>query len=99
MTWGPRLIGEFEPCRLPAFGQPSLGELVNRLIEQQRETCPLLGDGYAAFERTQTRRMEVAGTEGSYVLFHYNPWWITITSVSVDRATIESRACFLCPAN
>ena len=99
MTWGPRLIGEFEPCRLPAFGQPSLGELVNRLIEQQRETWPLLGDGYAAFERTQTRRMEVAGTERSYVLVQYNPGRIRSTAAAVDRASIESRACFLCPAN
>jgi hypothetical protein len=99
MIWEPRLIGKFEPCQLPSLGQPSLAEIVSRLIEQQRETWPLLRDGYAAFEQAQTRRMEVAGSAGSYVLVQYNPGRIRSTAAAVDRTSVESRACFLCPAN
>ncbi|MFY9555370.1 MAG: DUF4922 domain-containing protein [Blastocatellia bacterium] len=66
------------------------------LIDQQSETWPLLADGYQAFARVETKRVRVADSE---VVIQHNPKRIRSTSASVDKASVESRRCFLCPEN
>jgi hypothetical protein len=97
MTWEGRIIAEFEPGHHQS--EPSLLALVSRLSHQQREHWPMLRSGLAALEQAETRRLELPGSNGSYVIVQHNPARIRSTSAAVDKHSIQARPCFLCPEN
>lgn len=105
MRWEERIITarELAPyLRDPYLRDPYLADQddgritreVNALIEHQKDTWPMLKEGYAAFEAMETKRIEV---DGSDVIVQHNPKRIRSTAARVDRESIGARACFLCP--
>jgi hypothetical protein len=95
MSWDEKIISLRE---LRAYQDEetdqSLESRVASLIDQQRETWPLLREGCEAFAQIETKRVPVQEAE---VVIQHNPRRIRSTAASVDRASVESRRCFLCP--
>ena len=95
MKWDKRLIGEQELLayiRRP--GVRGLSAHAVALIEQQKQTWPMLAGGYRAFGQVETRKIRVAE---SNVIVQHNPGRIRSTAASVDKASVDARGCFLCP--
>ena len=95
MRWEERIITARELT--PYLTEQDDGRLtreVNALIEHQKQTWPMLAEGYAAFEAMETKRIEV---DGSGVIVQHNPKRIRSTAARVDKASVGARACFLCP--
>ena len=95
MRWEERIITPRELA--PYLADQDGGRIirdVNALIEHQKQTWPMLKEGYAALEEMETKRIEV---DGSDVVVQHNPKRIRSTAARVDNASIGARACFLCP--
>jgi hypothetical protein len=69
---------------------------VDRLIETQTATWPLLARGVDGLRSSQTRAESVAGRQ---LLVRHIPHRITSTTAAVDAASVARRPCFLCAAN
>src|SRR5262245_51138467 len=69
---------------------------VDRLIESQAATWPLLARGLDGLRSSQTRAESVAGRE---LFVRHIPHRITSTTAAVDAASVARRPCFLCAAN
>ena len=97
MNWDERIISQEEMSRyLNGSDGRSLVARVSALIEQQRETWPLLREGYDGLARIETKRIRVAD---STVVVQHNPKRIRSTAASVDKTSLEKRPCFLCAEN
>jgi Domain of unknown function (DUF4922) len=81
---------------LDGHGAASVAARVGALIRQQRESWPLVREGYEALSDIQTKRVAVAD---SSVIVQHNPKRIRSTAAQVDKASIAERRCFLCPQN
>jgi hypothetical protein len=94
MRWEERIITaqELKPY-LAAQNDSSVIEHVNALIEHQKQSWPMLAEGYAAFEAMETKRAQV---DGSDVIVQHNPKRIRSTAARVDKESVGARACFLC---
>lgn len=66
------------------------------LLRQQKETWPLLRNGYAGLAEVRTREMDMGGFT---VRVQWNPARIVSSSANVDAESIRRRKCFLCAAN
>jgi len=97
MSWTGRLLETHD--RDSVRPAEALSDRVDDLIIHQRQNWPLLSDGYRGLAAVKTRRLESPDMPGSYVLVQHNPARIRSTAAAVDRASIESRKCFLCPEN
>jgi len=97
MNWSEKIISDSE---LQAYQEDetdqSLEARVAALIDQQVSTWPLLRVGCEAFAQIETRRARVQESE---VVIQHNARRIRSTGASVDKASVEKRRCFLCPAN
>src|SRR2546425_12052609 len=69
---------------------------IDRLLEEQTASWPLLARGMEGLKQAQTRAVDV---DGYTVLVRHLPHRITSTTAKVDRASVEKRACFLCASN
>ncbi len=95
MRWEDRLITERELSPfLSDHNDGSVAAYVNALIKHQKQTWPLLAEGYAAFEAMETKRVQV---DGSDIIIQCNPRRIRSTSARVDKESVGTRPCFLCP--
>ncbi|MEK6320532.1 MAG: DUF4922 domain-containing protein [Acidobacteriota bacterium] len=74
----------------------SLEARVAALLDQQCDTWPLLAGACEAFAEILTRRVSVQESE---VVIQHNARRIRSTAAPVDKASVESRRCFLCPEN
>ena len=95
MNWEERVITARELA--PYLSDRNGGRIareVNALIEHQKQTWPMLAEGYAAFNAMETKRINV---DGSDVIVQHNPKRIRSTNARVDKASVGARACFLCP--
>jgi ATP adenylyltransferase/5',5'''-P-1,P-4-tetraphosphate phosphorylase II len=97
MSWNERIIGRKELSAYLA-GEPTtdLRALALALLEHQRRHWPLLAEGYAAFEKIESKRVRV---EESEVVIQHNPKRIRSTAAAVDKESVSGRVCFLCPEN
>ena len=97
MNWDQKIISERE---LRGYQEDesdqSLEARVAALLDQQRETWPLLREGCESFAQIETKRVRV---EESEVVIQHNPRRIRSTAASVDKQSVENRRCFLCPDN
>jgi hypothetical protein len=97
MNWDNIIIDEQE---LRAYqvdeNDDSLESRAAALIDQQCATWPQLTQGYDAFRQIETKRVHVQESE---VVVQHNPGRIRSTSAQVDKASIDTRSCFLCPDN
>jgi hypothetical protein len=97
VNWDERIIREEELSPyLIEEGRAGFAARVEALIEQQRQTWPLLREGYEALALAETRRVRVAESD---VVIQHNPKRIRSTAASVDKASIMGRRCFLCGDN
>lgn len=95
MNWEERIITprELRPYQDEETDQ-SLESCVAALIDQQRETWPLLREGCEALAQIETRTVSIQEAE---VVIQHNPRRIRSTAASVDKTSVENRLCFLCP--
>jgi hypothetical protein len=97
MNWDDKIIDQRQ---LREYGDREAGEglesALAALIDQQCASWPLLKQGYDAFRRIETKRVRVQEAE---VVIQHNPRRLSSTSAAVDKASIGSRSCFLCPGN
>jgi len=95
MRWEERVIAARELS--PFLGdqdEASITGQVAALLAHQKQTWPMLAEGYAAFEAMETKRINL---DGSDVIVQHNPKRIGSTAARVDKASVGARACFLCP--
>ncbi len=69
---------------------------VNKLLEEQMESWPLLKNNVNNLSRINTRKIEFDGFE---IVLQHNPERITSTTAQVDSKSISMRPCFLCLNN
>lgn len=82
------------PQELERYGAgTSFSSVGAALLSQQRETWPLLQNGYAGLANVETRTFEF---DGYVVKVQFNPGRITSSSAKVDDRSIRERKCFLC---
>lgn len=97
MKWDGKLISDSD---LQAYQEDetdqTLEARVAALIDQQNDTWPQLAEATTAFAEIVTRS---AGVYESEVIIQHNPRRIRSTNAPVDKASVESRRCFLCPEN
>lgn len=97
MTWDEKLIRESD---LRAYQQDKTGQSLEArlaaLIDQQNDTWPQLAHATKAFAEIVTKSALV---EESEVVIQHNPRRLRSTAAPVDKASVESRRCFLCPEN
>jgi hypothetical protein len=86
MSWDDRIL-EFKGV---------LSDGVRLLIEQQKETWPMLRESIIGLDQAQYKRLRVYGTE---IYAQFNPKRIVSTAAEVDARTISRRPCFLCIEN
>jgi uncharacterized protein DUF4922 len=97
MNWADRLITERElSAHLNGSAEPRLADLASALIAHQRETWPLLREGYASLSAIETRLVHVGDSE---VMIQHNPKRLRSTAAAVDQRSIKDRPCFLCAEN
>jgi hypothetical protein len=97
VKWNNRIISEQELSKfLGDASAPGLAARLDALIEQQRQTWPMLKDGYDALLEIEHKR--VAVKESSVVVQH-NPKRIRSTAAQVDKPSLAERRCFLCAGN
>ena len=95
MRWEDRLITERELS--PFLSLNNGGEVAayaDALIRHQKQTWPLLAEGYAAFEAMATKRVRV---DGSDITVQCNTRRLRSTAAPVDKESVGARRCFLCP--
>ena len=94
MSWDERIITEDElRPHLADVRNSSLIERVGALIEHQKQTWPMLAEGYSAFAAIDSKRIE---SGESVIVVQHNPRRVGSTAAAVDRASVEARKCFLC---
>ncbi len=94
MNWDERIIGERELKEFFKDGDDrNLASLAKALVEHQKQTWPLLGEGYLSLETIETKQFQV---RESRVVVQHNPGRRRSTTARVDRASVEARKCFLC---
>jgi hypothetical protein len=97
VNWEERIISEEELKPFLNRGSArGLRARVGALIEQQRQTWPLLREGYQALAEVEMKRVRVDESE---VIIQHNPKRIRSTAAPVDRTSISERRCFLCAEN
>lgn len=97
MSWDEKIVSDAElNAYLDEDGDWSLEDRVAALVDHQTETWPLLAEGVTAFSRMETKQVRVAESE---CIVQHNPKRIRSTAAAVDKASIETRRCFLCPQN
>ncbi len=72
---------------------PDLVDQVHALLQQQRETWPLLRTNYESLALVRTRTFEF---EGFQLKIQFNPGRYTSSAAKVDDQSIQARKCFLC---
>ncbi|MEW6209507.1 MAG: DUF4922 domain-containing protein [Acidobacteriota bacterium] len=94
MTWDERIIGERELKEFFKDGdERTLASSAKALIEHQKQTWPLLAEGYCSLEAIETKTFQVLE---SRIVVQHNPGRRRSTAARVDRASVEARRCFLC---
>ena len=96
MKWDGRIINERELAPYLKSRDGGLAARVAALIEHQKNSWPLLREGYAAFAEIETKSIEA---NGSRAIIQHNPRRIASTAARVDKASVEARRCFLCAAS
>src|SRR5215813_8992600 len=97
MSWADRLVTEQElSAYLNANSAPRLTDVAGALIEHQRETWPLLREGYASLTAIETKAVHVGVSK---ILIQHNPKRLRSTAAAVDQRSIKDRPCFLCAEN
>lgn len=97
MSWDERIIGKMELSAYLADERASdLRSMTLALVAHQRRLWPLLAEGYAAFDKIESKRVRV---EESEVVIQHNPKRIRSTAAAVDKESVGGRVCFLCPEN
>jgi len=94
MNWNERIITESELAPYIDGNRKTLGDLARSLIRQQKQTWPMLRDGYEALSQAKTKQLKA---EESNIVVQYNPRRIRSVAAKVDKASVEARGCFLCP--
>jgi hypothetical protein len=94
MRWEERFIGARELDEYLDGNTSGLGHLAKALIRHQKDTWPMLAEGYRALAAVETKRFQL---RESVVLAQHNAGRRRSTSAKVDRASVEARKCFLCP--
>jgi hypothetical protein len=69
------------------------GEQAHALLEQQKETWPLLRGNYENLRFVRTRSFEF---DGFRLSIQFNPGRMTSSAAKVDEKSIRERKCFLC---
>jgi hypothetical protein len=77
-------------------GGSDLASRAHVLLQQQKESWPLLRAGYAGLADVRTRTIDM---DGFSVRVQWNPARIVSSLAMVDSESIGRRKCFLCPAN
>lgn len=94
MDWNEKIIIYSELAPYLQGGDPNVpGHRVLALIRQQKQTWPMLSEGYAALSEAQTKEMKV---DEASIIVQYNPRRIKSVAAKVDKASVEARRCFLC---
>lgn len=89
--WAPRLRPHAQ------FGEsPDLGPRLRAFHAWQVERWPRLRDSLEALGAVRTREIPVGERP---VTLQWNPGRVASTTAKVDAASLEARACFLCPDN
>ncbi|MBK9317212.1 MAG: DUF4922 domain-containing protein [Acidobacteria bacterium] len=97
MSWDRRSLSDDELTPfLQGAAEVTFRDRVKAMIEQQKETWPVLKDAVKRLDAVETRDFQIAG---SRVTGQYNPGRIVSTSAKVDAASIGGRPCFLCVEN
>lgn len=96
MDWTKRIISKESLLPYRTEDLDGLAGDVAALIEQQKNTWPLLRNGYDAYLRIETKRVRLDQAE---VVVQHNPRRVQSTGAAVDAASIQARPCFLCPQN
>lgn len=96
MSWDDRILGEKDLSPFINGDSKDLSNRVLALIEHQKHNWPMLRDGYDAFRAIETKRLHVDEAE---VVVQHNPRRIQSSGARVDKQSISSRPCFLCPQN
>ena len=97
MNWEQRILRDTD---LPGdFGdryRSGLADRISALMAHQKAHWPLLREGYKALALVVSKRIPL----GNYEIFaQFNPRRMGSTAAQIDRASIESRPCFLCAEN
>ncbi|MEO6436022.1 MAG: DUF4922 domain-containing protein, partial [Tepidisphaeraceae bacterium] len=66
------------------------------LLESQKQTWPMLREGYGALDSIRTRTIQL---DGFAMRVQFNPRRITSSAAKVDEESIRERKCFLCETN
>ena len=88
-----------EPLILAEFSAPghkTLPELCRNLWEEQIRNWPELARAHSALARAQTRSVACGAYE---VVLQFNPARVKSSGAAVDKKSVSSRPCFLCPAH
>ena len=82
---------------LSQFGTTgSFREKVKALLEQQRQTWPLLRKNLEALSKVEEKDFRIGDVT---IRVQHNPERIRSTAAKTDSQSIEARPCFLCPQN
>jgi len=77
-------------------GPGSLADPAAGLLNKQKKNWPVLGEGYAALEKSLTRQIDGGKWR---VHIQCNPRRMVSSGAKLDPESIERRPCFLCPEN
>jgi hypothetical protein len=79
------------------FGETgSFREKVKALLNQQRQTWPLLRKNLEALSKIEEKDFRIGNVS---IRVQHNPERIRSTAAKTDGRSIEARPCFLCPQN
>src|ERR1035441_2112888 len=73
--------------------QNNFNDAAKRLLEQQKETWPILKSGYNSLNSVKTKRIQF---DGFTFIVQFNPSRYNSSSAKVDEKSISDRQCFLC---
>jgi hypothetical protein len=74
----------------------TLGDKAKALLNQQKETWPMLSEGYKSLTSVEVKEFEF---DGFNLKVQFNPGRIKSSAAKVDSKSIKERKCFLCPEN
>jgi len=83
-----KIFSRFDPT-----GKEQLGDLAMRLLEEQKNTWPMCGTGYASLDAVQIKEIQCNGYD---IKVQFNPKRIVSSAAKVDPKSIAERKCFLC---
>lgn len=89
---GNQIFAQYVPSQNP----PSLAQLAQDLLEQQKIAWPQLAEGYRALDSVRVRELH---SEGFVVRLQFNPQRAVSSGAKVDAVSIQARPCFLCEEN